>query len=730
MMKKSKMIHSALNHHSHNKDMGLKMKKTFAMTALALGMTHIASAQIGITQVVPVKTLDQGTELRIAFDGLPMQPKAYQLDTPPRLVLDFNGAENKLTQPSLSVDSAEINSVLSEADATRTRLTVNLNRYGAFTTKTEGNNFILNVTPEGSTVTLAPSAESPRVTTGVTNIGFARGSRDEGLVNLNLLSSHTPVDVKQQGSKIVIRLLGSRIPTHLARRLNVTEFGTPISTVDAYNEGNSGVVVVQTAGSFDYMAYQTGDKMTISVKRQADTGSLDVLNKLRSQQPVYTGKKISLDFQDIEVRRVLQLLADFTNVNMVAADSVQGQITIRLKDVPWDQALDIILKSKNLDKRRNGNVIWIAPAAEILKSEEEQTKLLIQNLKLAPLQTEYIQLNYAKAADIEKLITVRTQSVTTNASNNGNNTGSASVLNGNDAEFSGSMLSPRGSVSVDARTNTIIINDTPQKIDQIRKLIALVDIPVKQVMIEARVIRAKNTFSKDLGVKWGVQSQGVNRNHNLLVGATIDNITSLSNATQTEAVKSLNVDLGAAAPTGQIALGLIRFSDFMLDLELSASQAEGLTEIVSTPKVLTADKQKAVIKSGTQIPYKTVSQSGTQTEFKDAVLLLEVTPSITPDGKVAMQLNISKDSVGQILPDGVSIDVNQISTNVQVNNGETIVLGGVFENAKGNNVTRVPFFSDLPVVGSLFKRTEKQDNKDELLIFITPRVVNDNSISR
>ena len=729
-MNKSNMIHSTLNHHlhhhSHNKDMGLKMKKTFALTALALGMIHIAYAQLGLTQVIPVKTLDQGTELRIAFDGIPMQPKAYQLDTPPRLVLDFNGAENKLTHPTLVVDSAEINSVLSEADAQRTRLTVNLNRYGAFTTKTEGNNFILKVAPEGAAVGLSQGVEAPRVTTGLTDIGFARGSRDEGLVKLQLLSSHTPIDVKQQGSKIVIRLLGSRIPTHLARRLNVNEFGTPISTVDAYNEGNSGVVVVQTAGNFEYMAYQTGDKMTISVKRQAEGSNLDVLNKLRSQQPIYTGKKISLDFQDIEVRRVLQLLADFTNVNMVAADSVQGQITIRLKDVPWDQALDIILKSKNLDKRRNGNVIWIAPAAEILKSEEEQTKLIIQNLKRAPLQTEYIQLNYAKAADIEKLISVRTQSSTTTASNS--NSSSANL--NNDEEFSGSMLSPRGSVSVDARTNTIIINDTPQKIDQIRKLIALVDIPVKQVMIEARVVRAKNTFSKDLGVKWGVQSQGVNRNHNLLVGATIDNITSLSNATQTEAVKSLNVDLGAAAPTGQIALGLIRFSDFMLDLELSASQAEGLTEIVSTPKVLTADKQKAVIKSGTQIPYKTVSQSGTQTEFKDAVLLLEVTPSITPDGKVAMQLNISKDSVGQILPDGISIDVNQISTNVQVNNGETIVLGGVFENAKGNNVTRVPFFSDLPVVGSLFKRTEKQDNKDELLIFITPRVVNDNSISR
>lgn len=715
-----------MNNTENRTTLGWIMHNKLTMTAIALAVTQSVAAQVGVTQVVPMRDAEQGTELRIMFDGLPMQPKAYQLDAPPRLVLDFNGADNKLATSNVLVNTAEVNSVEAQADAERTRLTVNLNNYGPFTTKTEGNNFILKVVPQGS---LPAETVAPRrtVSTGLTNIGFARGKSSEGNVNIQLVSPQTPIDVKQQGSKIVVRLLGSRIPTHLARRLNVTEFSTPISTIDAYNEGSTGVIVIQTAGNFEYMAYQTGSKMTIAVKRPVENSAADLISKMRTV-PTYTGKKISLDFQDIEVRRVLQLLSDFTDVNMVAADSVQGQITIRLKDVPWDQALDIILKSKNLDKRRNGNVIWIAPAADIAKSEDEETNRLIRNLKLAPLQTEYIQLNYAKAADVEKLISVRTQATTTNAVNTSTVTPVSTVST--EQEFSGSMLSPRGSVSTDARTNTIIVNDTPQKIDQIRKMIALIDVPVKQVMIEARVVRAKDTFSKQLGVKWGLQSQGAYRNKSLLVGGNMAALNTLSTATQAEAMQSLNVDLGASNPAGQIALGLIKFSNFMLDLELSAAQAEGLTEIVSTPKVMTADKQKAVIKSGTQIPYQTVSQNGTQTEFKDAVLLLEVTPNITPDGKVTMQLNVSKDSVGQVLPGGISIDVNQINTNVQVNNGETVVLGGVYENAKGNVVTRVPFFSDLPVVGNLFKRTEKQDNKDELLIFITPRIVNDNSISR
>lgn len=707
-------------------NMGFTMKR-FTLTAVMLGIVQVANAQLSITQVVPVKGGNQGTELKVMFDGLPVQPKAYQVEAPSRLILDFDGAASKLAQTNIAVDSSEIANVEAQTDAERARLTVNLKQHGAFTTRTEGNQFVLKVAPvQMAPVTLSSNLVQAATSqnNGLANVGFERGAQGEGLVNIDLLSPRTPVDVQQQGSKIVVRLLGSKIPTHLARRMNVNDFATPVNTVDAYNEGSNGVIVIQPSGSYEYMAYQAESKLTISVKRPAENTS----NPQSRQTKNYTGKKVSLDFQDIEVRRVLQLLADFTNINIVAADSVQGQITVRLKDVPWDQALDIILKSKNLDKRRSGNVIWVAPVSELIKAEEDEAKVIAQNVKLAPIQTDYIQLKYANVADIEKLITERKNSSTSGSSNN----------TAND-ELAGNLLSPRGSISSDVRTNTLIINDTSTKIDEIRKMISLIDVPVKQVMIEARVVRATSSFSKQIGVKWGVVSQGIASNRNLLVGGNTNTLNALRNpstgttGTTYNTSDNVNVDLGLSNPVGQIAFGLIRFSDFMLDLELSAAQAEGLTEVVSTPKVLTGDKQKATIKSGVQIPYQSSSGGGVNavptTSFQDAVLLLDVTPSITPDGKVSMQLNISKDSVGQIFASGVSINKNQIQTNVLINNGETVVLGGVYENTQGNTVTKVPLLGDIPYIGHLFKRTEKQDNKDELLIFVTPRIVNDNSIA-
>lgn len=712
-------------------NMQLTMKR-FAMSAVAYGVVQVVSAQVAITQVVPMSTADQGTELRVMFNGLPVQPKAYQLESPSRLILDFEGATNSVGS-NVAVNTTEIGSVDVLEDAERSRLTINLKDHGAFTTRTEGNTFILKVAPEVRENVALPTnvaQATQQQNIGLTNIGFERGAQGEGLVNIELGSAHAPVDVQQQGSKVVVRMLGTKVPAHLARRLNVGDFATPVNTIDAYNEGSNGVIVIQPSGSYEYMAYQAEDKLTISVKRPVDNSPASMI---RAPQ-AYNGKKISLDFQDIEVRRVLQLLADFTNVNMVAADSVQGQITIRLKDVPWDQALDIILKSKNLDKRRNGNVIWIAPVAELIKAEEEEAKAIAQSIKLAPIQTDYIQLSYAKVADVEKLITERKNASTSGGSQNNNNTS-------ND-ELAGNLLSPRGSVSSDIRTNTLIVNDTAQKIDEIRKMIELIDVPVKQVMIEARIVRASNNFSKELGVKWGVLSQGITNNSDLLVGGSDTTLWNLREPElddetgqytyEIERPSNLNVDLGVANPAGRIAFGLISLSDFMLDLELSASEADGLTEIVSTPKVLTADKQKAVIKSGTQIAYQNATATGggtiASTQFKDAVLLLEVTPSITPDGKVSMQLNIAKDTptflAGISQP---SISTNSINTNVLINNGETVVLGGVFETENGNSVTKVPFFGDLPVVGNLFKTTSKIDNRNELLIFVTPRIVTDNS---
>ena len=705
--------------------------RQFSMGAVAMAVMQVANAQVSITNIVPMQIPGQGTEIRVMFNGLPPQPAAYQLEQPSRLVLDFDKAQQSLKQASIPVATREASSVDISSDAQRARLTVNLAEAGAFTTRVEGNTFILKI---NSTQAAATPVAVQQTAQGVSNIGFQRGAEGEGQVVIDLAGSNTPVDVQQQGSKIIVRTLGNKIPVHLARRLNVNDFATPVSTIDAQNDGGNGVITIQSAGSYEYMAYQAENKLTISLKRPVDKNPF----KPRAAQS-YTGKKISLDFQDIEVRRVLQLLADFTGINMVAADTVQGNITLRLKDVPWDQALDIILKTKNLDKRRNGNVIWIAPVAELIKAEEEEAKAIAQSVKLAPLQTEYIQLNYAKAADIEKLITDGK-----NASNSrgGTNSGSGTDPLGDSV---GSLLSPRGTVSVDPRTNTLIINDTAQKIDQIRGMIDLLDVSVKQVMIEARIVRATTDFTKEMGVKWGILSQGIMNNNHLLVGGSDTTLWNLREPEfdderggytyEIERPQNLNVDLGVTSPgASRIAFGLISLSDFMLDLELSALQADGYGEVISTPKVLTADKQQAKVASGTQIPYQSAEGGGANavstTEFIDATLSLDVTPSITPDGKVQMNLNITSDSPGAPTPTGqLTINKNSINTNVLVDNGETVVLGGIFEQQTANQQTKVPFLGDIPYLGRLFRKDIKSDNKRELLIFVTPRIVND-SVSR
>ncbi len=706
--------------------------RQFSMGAVAIAIMQAASAQVSMTNIVPTQIAGQGTEIRVMFNGLPPQPQAYQLENPSRLILDFDKAQQSLKQSKIAVATNEASSVDVTSDDVRSRLTVNLKDAGAFTTRVEGNTFILKISSAQTTNKPIPAATAQPQ--GVSNIGFQRGSQGEGLVVVDLLGSNTPVDVQQQGSKVVIRTLGTKIPTHLARRLNVNDFATPVSSIDAYNDKGVGVITIQSAGSYEYMAYQAENKLTISLKRPQDK-NLTSLYKT----PNYSGNKLSLDFQDIEVRRVLQLLADFTGINMVAADSVQGNITLRLKDVPWDQALDIILKTKNLDKRRNGNVIWIAPVVELIKAEEEEAKAVAQSVKLAPLQTEYIQLKYAKAGDIMGLITQGSNNSNGLQHTSGGGTSTSTNLNtgvdslGNNV---GSLLSPRGTITQDDRTNTLIINDTAQSIDQIRKMIDLLDVKVKQVMVEARIVRASTSFTKELGVKWGILSQGVNSNNSLLVGGSETTLWNLKNPDSNgkytiERPDNLNVDLGVtSAGASSIAFSLISMSDFMLDLELSALQADGYGEVISTPKVMTADKQTAKVATGQQVPYQTTTNSAAgstaSTSFKDALLSLNVTPSITPDGKIQMKLDISKDSVAGAAPNGeLILNKNNINTNVLVDNGETVILGGVFEQTTTNSQTKVPFFGDIPLVGRLFRKDVKSDDKQELLIFVTPRIVND-----
>lgn len=701
--------------------------RQFSMAAVSMAIMQVASAQITMTNVVPMQVPGQGTEIRVMFNGLPPQPQAYELENPSRLVLDFNDAKQTLNQTNVPVATNEASSVDVTSDEKRARLTVNLNNKSAFTTRVEGNTFILKVNNSaqvGSNTALpelGPSAVSQQQ--GIADIGFQRGKSGEGQVGISLLGANTPVDVQQQGSKVVVRLLGNRIPAHLIRRMNVNDFATPVSVIDAYNDGANGVITIQSSGSYEYMAYQAENKLTVSLKRPEEKKSPQSLQSPNN----YTGKKISLDFQDIEVRRVLQLLADFTGINMVAADTVQGNITLRLKDVPWDQALDIILKTKNLDKRRNGSVIWIAPVAELIKSEDEEAKAIAQSIKLAPIQTEYIQLSYAKVADVLKLL---------QDSRNGKNAGNNNGNNNADNLALESLLSSRGSVVADTRTNTLIINDTSQNIDKVRKMIDLLDVSVKQVMIEARIVRATTDFTKEMGVKWGILSQGITKNNDLLVGGSDTTLWDLKTPDDDGKYTitrpdNLNVDLGVTgAGASKIAFGLISLSDFMLDLELSALQADGYGEVISTPKVLTADKQKAKVSSGQQIPYQTTSTAGgaatATTEFKDALLSLDVTPSITPDGKVQMDLLITSDSPAGTAPNGeIILNKNEITTNVLVDNGETVVLGGIFEQQNSKTQTKVPFLGDIPYLGRLFRKDAKTENKRELLIFVTPRIVND-----
>ncbi|MCB1674343.1 MAG: type IV pilus secretin PilQ family protein, partial [Pseudomonadales bacterium] len=547
-----------------------------------------------------------------------------------------------------------------------------------------------------------------------------RGNQSDGQISIVLSNPAIPVDVQQQGNKIIARFIGAKIPEKLRRRLDVNDFATPVKTIDVYNEGNNGVMVIQPQGEFEYLAYQADNNMTISVKPVLPDAPK------KRKEFIYTGEKLSLNFQDIEVRSVLQLIADFTSLNLVASDTVSGRITLRLQNVPWDQALELILKTKGLDKRTAGNVMLVAPADEIAARERLELEANNQNEQLVPLRSEYMQISYAKAADLQTMIT------------SGVNTS-----NGTNTNASNSLLSPRGSVSIDVRTNTLIIQDIPKKIDEIRELVSKLDVPVKQVMIEARIVTANSSFAKELGVKWGVAHDNIGSSKRIMAGGSRTTLGNIREATvdtttgaRTYSITSpadLAVDLGIdKVGTSSLAVGIMNADNVVLDLELSALQSDGHGEIVATPKVLTADKQKALIASGKQIPYQEASSSGaTAIKFINAELRLEVTPSITPDGRVNMELFINKDSAGEPLANGsLTINTNRISTNVLVDDGQTVVLGGIFSNESLKGVTKTPLLGDIPFLGRLFKKDVTRNDKQELLIFVTPRLLNDTVASK
>ena len=773
--------------------MSNRVSSAFAISALAVSMVAVSSsahAAQRINNVSVVQTAPAVTQMRLGFTGLPVLPAAYQLDDPSRLVLDFEQVQNGLASRFNEYNIGMVNDVTTLSSDSTTRLIVGLKQSGNYTTAIEGNELLLTITDpdrpvitsdpvqdvlnnssgitttavvtpivETSTVPVAavstnntvvvenevpadtmvvrvnpllnPQLASAQVSKqysydGLSAVNFSAGNDGGGNVSMVLANEAIPVDVQRQGNKLVVRLTGSTVPRNLLRRLNINS--GLVSSIDTKNQGQNGVITINMFDDYEYQAYQSGNQLNISISKP------ELLREPTIEERVYSGEPLSMEFQDVEIRSVLDILAQFTEMNIVASDSVAGNITLRLINVPWDQALDIILKSKNLGKRENGNVILVAPSTELAEQEARELEAQQAVQSYAPLRTEYIRLSYAKAQDVLTLI-----SQGSGSSGSSGIGGTSGLTNrGND---NNTLLSDRGTVTVDERTNTLIVKDVANSIENIRTLISKIDIPVRQVMIEARIVSATDSFSKEIGVRWGILSNGAANNRSLLVGGSNQTLADLKDFDietttingQTVSYPSydisrpdnLNVDLGVDNPAGSIAFGLLSLSDVMLDLELSALQADNRGEVISTPKVLTADKQTAKVSSGTQIPYQEASASGaTTTSFREAALSLEATPNITPDGKIGLQLLITN-GTPTIINNQVAISEDSISTNVIVEDGQTVVLGGVFRNRTNNNVDKVPFLGDLPYIGRAFRKDVRNNNKEELLIFVTPKLIND-----
>lgn len=679
-----------------------------------MGHVSIAWSSVALTDLDFAALSGDQVEISLSFDGKPPSPEGYVIEKPARISLTFDDVVNKLPVKQHSLGSGNARSLTVLQAQGRSRVIIALDRLAPYRTRIEGNKLIVvvgqdemqaavkNSSKNSQDIELKNSAPSAAPSaSGLRNIDFVRGAQGEGQVVLTLSDASIEVDMKEEAGKIVVQLPDVKLAAALRRRLDVKDFATPVNFISAIEEEGGTKLIIEAAGHYEYLAYQTDNVMTINVKPVTEKE----LEKNKKDAFIYTGEKLSLNFQDIEVRSVLQLIADFTSLNLVASDTVSGSITLRLKNVPWDQALELILKTKGLDKRIIGNVMLVAPADEISAREKLELEANKQVAELAPLRSEFVQINYAKAASIQ------------------------AILSGE-----GGVLSSRGKLLVDERTNTLLVQETAAKIEEIRDVVAVLDVPVKQVLIEARIVIANKDFSNELGVAWGgagwdpakySPANGVNRSN--IIGGSNDTLIQIANEDTITNPQDLVVDLGVTSSDAtSLALGVISTASGLLELELSALEAEGTGEIVSTPKVLTADQQKARISSGTEIPYLQAASSGAATiAFKEAVLALEVTPQITPDDSIIMDIKINKDSVGELVGNQQipSIDKNEIQTRVLVGNGETVVLGGIFSMESFDNEVKTPFFGDLPFVGFLFRKTAVIDEKQELLVFITPKVV-------
>ena len=677
------------------------------MTIILMSGTAHAQSN-SLEQITYTSLPGDRVQVKLTMSQPATKPLSFTIDNPARIALDL--AETNSNVPKSQTIGVGIAQSIRAIEAKgRTRVILNLAQLVDYETDIRGNDIIITLGGNGNTGSTAIAASSPSKlpfsgktsstsSQGISNIDFRRGERGEGRVIVTLSDPTTKVDIKEEGGQIIVDFFNANLPSNLERRLDVIDFATPVKTVDTYAQGNNIRMVVAASGNYDHLAYQSNNLFTIDVKPM----SKEEEEALKKEKFGYTGERLSLNFQDIEVRAVLQLIADFTQLNMVTSDTVSGNLTLRLKNVPWDQALDIILKTKGLAMRQRGNVMLVAPAEEIAAREKVELEAQKQVSELAPLKSEFMQINYAKASEFASLLKAKENS----------------------------LMTSRGNVSVDERTNTLLVQDTVEKLSEIRKVITKLDIPVRQVLIESRIVIADDDFSKDLGVKFGLSRDDFDGSTTGTGTAVSGSLTAAGDLIDNETLvdpQRLNVNLPVANASGSIGLMATKLPfGWLVDLELTALQTENRGEIVSAPRVITSNQKAALIEAGVEIPYAEASSSGASTiSFKKAVLALNVTPQITPDDRISMELDVTKDSQGANTPAGPAINTQQITTNVLVDNGQTIVLGGIYEQTTINTTNRVPFFGDLPVVGVLFRRTEHQDDKSELLVFVTPKILKD-----
>lgn len=687
------------------------------VTACLLASSVWAQAQVAIQSVTG--GIQGGVEvIRInTSEPLKAVPASFSIQAPARIAFDFPGVANAIGRSTVDINEGNLRSANVVQAGDRTRVVINLKQAAAYQTKIEGNSLLVVLerteTVSAQTNPASAFAESRNLDVGsLRDIDFRRGTGNSGRVIVELPSNQVGVDIRQEGTGLVVEFLKSALPEGLRRRLDVTDFGTPVRTVTTSQNGDRVRMVVASTGNWEHSAYQSDNQFVLEIREQKIDPS-----KL-TQGPGYSGEKLSLNFQNIEVRALLQVIADFTNFNIVTSDTVTGAVTLRLRDVPWDQALEIIMQAKGLGLRKSGNVLWIAPRDEIAAREKQELEARASVESLEQVRTQSFQMNYAKAADIAAQLTSGSSS-----SSGSGNSGSARII------------SSRGSVIAEPRTNQLFVTDIPSRLEQVQELITKLDIPIRQVLIEARIVEADDDFGKSIGVRLGggVRDASVgSANGNPVRGSFGSNysaVTTGPSLTSAPFVSLPALPSGAQAASYALSLFSPNASRF-LALEISALESDGKGRVVSSPRVVTADQVKALIEQGTEFPYQTATSSGaTAIAFRKANLKLEVTPQITPEGNIILDLDVNKDTRGETTLDGIAIDTKHVQTQVLVENGGTVVIGGIFERTERNQIRKVPLLGDIPGVGNLFKSRDMIDERSELLIFITPRVLGRSAIN-